>query len=431
MPRSCPKSDRGWHHGRVTDQIVLRNPTAAEFPGFIAPLSIAFNSRMSDAEIENELRTIELDRFIGALDGSAVVGCAGIYTFALTVPGGEVGAAGLTAVGVLPTHRRRGILRQMMTWLFDQARERAEPVAILWASEAAIYQRFGYGPATQQTFFDAARDKIRFLRPIEPAGRMRIVDVDEAAKLFPPIYEALRPSLPGSLTRDEARWRWELLTDHEWHRHGNGEKLLVLLEVDGEARGYAMYRQRSEWDTAGPKGVVTVVEVAGLDPAAEQTLWQWLFSIDLIGTVRGWRGPAPHPLQLMITEPRRLAVTLNDGMWLRIIDLPTALQGRSYNGGGSIVFDVADEFCPSNAGRWQLAVRGNGDVGDAAVTQATHSVDVDLRLDISDLAAVYLGAFRFIDLVRAGRVRECRPGAVARADALVATNLAPSNVTMF
>ncbi len=421
----------------MTDEIVLRTPTTAEFPRFTAPLSIAFNHSMSVAEIENELRTAELDRFVGALDGNSVVGCAAAYTFGLTVPGGEVAAAGLTSVGVLPTHTRRGILRQMMTWLFDQARERREPVAILWASEAAIYQRFGYGQATQQTFFEAPRDKIRFVRPIESPGRMRIVDADEAARRFPPMYDAIRPGLPGALTRTEARWRWEFLADHEWHRHGNGEMVRAMLEVDGEPRGYTLYRQLGEWDRSGPKGVLTVTEVLGLDADAEQAIWQWLFGIDLIGTIRGWRGPVRHPLQLMVTEPRRLSMTLNDGMWLRIIDLPAALLARSYKGPGRLILEVADEFCPSNAGRWQLDVPGGEaapsapSAPNATVAPASPAAEVDLRLDIGALAAVYLGAFTVGDLIRAGRATECRSGAGVRADALFATDQAPATTTMF
>jgi predicted acetyltransferase len=414
----------------VTDQIVLQNPTADEFPRFVAPLSIAFNHRMSDAEIENDLHTVELDRFVGAIEGEAIVGCAGAYSFGLTVPGGQVPVAGLTAVGVLPTHTRRGILRQMMSWIFDQARERREPIAILWASEAAIYQRFGYGPGTQQSFFEAPRDKIRFVQPVESRGRMRIVDIDEANRRFPPLYEGVRRGLPGAITRNEARWRWEFLADHEWHRHGNGEMVRALLEVDGEARGYTTYRQLSDWDRSGPKGVLTVTEVLGLDSAAEQTIWQWLFGIDLIATVRGWRGPVPHPLQLMITEPRRLAMMLNDGTWLRIIDLPAALEARSYEGPGSVTIEVTDAFCPSNAGTWQLEVPDGG-VTRAAVRPAPAGARVDVSLDIGAVAAVYLGAFRFRDLVQAGRARECRPGAIARADALFATSQAPSNTTMF
>jgi predicted acetyltransferase len=421
----------------MPDDIVLRNPTDAEYPRFAAPLSIAFNRRMTDAEIETDRRTTELDRFVGALEGETVVGCGGAYSFRLTVPGGEVGAAGITAVGVLPSHRRRGILRQMMRWWFDQAAERREPVSILWASEAAIYQRFGYGPGTQQTFLDAAKDKIRFLRPVETPGRIRIIEPDEAITLFPPVYDAIRPNVPGTVTRTETMWREGLLADAEWSRYGNGEKVLVVLEGADGPRGYVIYRQRGDWDTSGPKGVITVLEVVALDAVSEQALWQWLFSIDLIATVRCWRGPAPHPLQLMVTEPRRLVTTVNDGTWLRIIDLPAALEARTYARGGTLVMDVTDEFWPPNGGRWELSVPNGGSVADAApvrgarVRRANASAVVDVALDISDIAAVYLGAFRFADLAGAGRVRECRSGGLALADALFATSQRPSNGTMF
>jgi predicted acetyltransferase len=419
---------------RMPDEIVLRNPTADEFRRFVAPLSIAFNRRMTDEEIESDRRTIELDRFVGALDGDTVVGCGGAYSLRLSIPGGEVGAAGITAVGVLPSHRRRGILRQMMTWWFEQAQARGEPVAILWASEAAIYQRFGYGPATLQTFLEAPPDKLRFLRPVETPGRIRIVEPDEALRTFPPIYDAIRREAPGSIERSEGRWRDELLADAGWSRADQGDKVLVVLERDGEASGYAIYRQRPDWDLDGPKGVLTVHEVTALDPVAEQALWQWLFSIDLIRTVKSWRGPTPHPLQLMVSEPRRLAARVNDGMWLRILDLAAALESRAYAISGTLRLDVTDAFWPTNAGRWELSVPGSPGVataGGARVGRIATGTEVDLSLDISDLAAVYLGAFRFADLARAGRVRECRPGGLAVADALFSTARRPGPPTMF
>ena len=415
----------------MTDEFVLRNPTEAEFPRFFAPLSIAFNQEMSEAAVENDRKTIELDRFLGALDGDAVVGCGGAYSFRLTIPGGEVGAAGITAVGVLPSHRRRGILRQMMTWLVEQARALGEPVAILWASEAAIYQRFGYGPGTVQTTIDAARDKIRFARPVDPPGRVRIVDLEEALRTFPPLYEAIRRSTSGAVNRTEARWRYETLADAEWMRYGNGVKVLAVFEVEGVARGYVIYRTRGEWDHQGPKGVLTVIEVCALEPVIEQAIWQWIAGIDLIGTIRCWRGPAPHPLQLMLTEPRRLSATVTDGMWLRILDLPAALEAQAFRQPGELVFDVTDEYCPWNAGRWRLRV-GKGDAADGvSVTAAPVSAAPDLMFDISDIAALYLGAYRVSDLARAGRIRECRPGGLAAAEGLFATPSAPSNVTMF
>jgi predicted acetyltransferase len=415
----------------MTEEIVLRNPSEAEFARFIAPLSIAFNQEMSEAAIENDRRTIELDRFLGALEGDSVVGCGGAYSLTLTVPGGEVGAAGITAIGVLPSHRRRGILRQMMNWLFAQARERGEPVAILWASEAAIYQRFGFGPGTLQTNLDMIKDKIRFTRSVDPPGRIRIVDLDEAVERFPSVYEQVQGATPGTVSRTEARWRYETLADAEWMRYGNGSKVLALHETDGVPDGYVVYRTRGDWDQSGPKGVLTVLEVCAIGPPVEQALWQWIVGIDLIGTIRAWRGPAPHPLQLLVTEPRRLGTTLTDGTWLRIIDLPAALGARSYRGAGRLVFDVTDEYCPSNAGRWRLTVTGDGSAGNAAVAEVSPHVAPDLTFDISDVAAIFLGAFRVSDLARAGRVRECRPGGVAAADDLFASSRAPTNATMF
>ena len=410
----------------MTNGIVLRTPNEQEFARYIAPLSIAFNEEISPAAVEHERHTIELERFIGALDGDNVVGCSGAYSFRLTVPGGEVGAAGVTAVGVLPTHRRRGILRQMMRWLFDQARDRHEAVAILWASEAAIYQRFGFGPGSLSTTFEAPRDKIVFRQPIEMGGQIRLVGIDEAMAPFAQIYERLRPSIPGALNRTEARWRWEVLEDPEWHRHGMGTKHLALLEADGEPRGYVIYRTRADWDTTGPKGVVTIIELYAVDPTAEQALWEWVVGIDLIATVRGWRSPSPNPLQLLVTEPRRLGISTSDGTWVRILDLPDALAARGYRGSGQLVLDVTDEFCPWNAGRWRLQASDG-----AAIIEPAGDVPPDIALDIADVNAVYLGAFRFSDLRRAGRVRECRAGAIAEADVLFATDRNPFTSTMF
>ena len=169
------------------------------------------------------------------------------------------------------------------------------------------------------------------------------------------------------------------------------------------------------------------MELIGLDGVSEQALWQWVFSIDLVGVVNTWRGPMPHPLQLMVTEPRRLASGVADAMWLRIIELPAALEGRSYRGPGSLVFEVTDDFCPWNAGRWQLTVPTEDGIATVTGTRAAP----DLAMDIRDVAAVYLGAFRFAELAGAGRVRECRPGALAAADALFTTPSAPWNSTMF
>lgn len=407
--------------------IRLRQPDPDSLRAWARSIDAAFGEELSDAEFEHERELLELDRLIGAYDGESPVGTGGALTLRMTVPGGAVGAAGITIIGVSPSHRRRGILRQMMRWLFDQARERGEPIAILWATEGAIYQRFGYGIGTLQGSFDIDPRRAQFARPAEPLGRMRLVDREEALRLMPPVYDAVRPRTPGTISRGATKWRGELLDDHEWMRAGNGPKFRAVLEVDGVVRGYTIYRVKNEWDERGPNNTLLALEVLGLDAAAERAIWEWLFGMDLLGHVKGWRGPVPHPLMLQLTEPRRLGLVVREGLWLRLIDMPAALEARSYGATGSVTFELTDEFCPWNAGRWRLAVSGARGVASVAPFDG----DPDLILDTSDLAAAYLGTFAFADLARAGRVGECRPGAVAAADGLFATATAPWCSTMF
>ena len=397
--------------------IRLAQPDPDELIEWIKPANAAFGEGLSPEAFEQGRRLLEPDRLIGAKDGDRWVATAAAYSFRLTVPGGrDVGAPGLTDVGVAPSHRRRGILRQMMTWQHDQAVERGEPVSILWASESAIYQRFGYGIGTLQSSFDMERTRVRFIRPVEPVGRMRIVDRDEALDLIPPVYEAVRHRTPGAVSRNQGRWANDLLFDAEWMQRGTGSKFMAVLEVGDEVRGYVIYRVLNQWDDRGPDNVVSAVEVIGLDAAADRTIWSWVMDLDLAGHVRGWRGPVPHPLQLQLTEPRRMGLTVRDALLLRILDVRAALEGRSYGAPGSLTFDLTDVDRHANDGRWRLEV---ADGGGATLTAAKD--DPDLRLDTSDLATVYLGAFRFADLARSGRLTECRSGAVAAADRLFAT----------
>ena len=408
------------------DTIRLRQPAEDELLAWSKPIAAAFGEIISDEEFEFERVQLEPDRVIGAVAGDSWIGTGAAYSLRLTVPGGEVGAAAITMIGVAPSHTRRGVLRQMMRWLLDQALERGEPVAVLWATESAIYQHFGYGMGTLQASFEIDRARVQFARPAEPLGRVRLLNVDEAVTLLPPIYEARRPSAPGWVSRSETKWRHEMLADPEFMRRSNGPKFIAVLEVDGVPRGYALYRVKNDWDERGPNSTLLVMEVIGVDAAAERAVWEWIFRVDLVSRVKAWRGSPTHPLMLQLTEPRRLGMIVREGVWLRILDVAAALEGRRYAGPSAISFDLTDEFYPSNAGRLRLDAAGDG---SASVTPFTGSPD--LTLDISDLAAVYLGAFSFADLARAGRVGECRPGAVGDADRLFATGVTPWCSTMF
>jgi len=409
------------------DTIQLRQPAddLATLKAFATPIATAFGDTIDDAEFEADRPVWELDRTIGAVDGETWVGGGAAYSFRLTVPGRrEVAAAGITGVGVSPSHRRRGILTRLMRWLLDQAAERGEPVVILHASEGQIYPRFGFGLATLQGTGDIAKTDLRFLQPSEPIGRVRLVDRDAALELIPPIFDAKRLSSPGEVNRTAARWRAGPLADGGFHGRF-GAKYRAVLEVDGVPRGYAIYRLKPEWDERGARHEVTVSDLVGLDAVAERALWEWIADIDLVGPIKLWRTPVPHPLLLQLADPRRLGLIVGDGLWLRLMDLPRALESRAYEGSGALTLEVTDTFVPANTGRWRMEVTQ----GEAVVTRTADAPD--LILDTADLGAVYLGGFAFIDLARAGRVGECRDGAILAADRLFATHVPAWSSTMF
>jgi predicted acetyltransferase len=412
--------------------------TAAE-PGdlrtFLGHLETAFSEDISEEDWGDLEATMPIERVLAMFDGDQPVGSAADVPFAMTVPGGaRLAVAGVTLVGVLPTHRRRGILRRLMLHQLQTIRDRGEPIAVLWASEGAIYQRFGYGSATFATSFEIERTRAAITRPPMASAHVRLLDEAEAARLFPPIYDAVAARTPGMLSRDEGWWRHSVLSDSPARRAEMGRKRLALLEIDGLPVAFAMHRIKSDWDGRGPKNVLTALEVMGLDGAAEIEMWRWLLGVDLVGIIRGVRGPLVHPLMLALAEPRRLGLTIGDGLWLRLVDLAGALEGRQYAAPGSLVMDVVDASCPWNAGRWRLTVDGRPGAAPGATRpgHVTRTEDAaDLRMDAADLGAIYLGGTRISELRAAGRVEELSPGAAALASAVFASDVAPLCTTMF
>lgn len=407
----------------------IRTATPESVRAFLAPAMTAFGEELTDAEFEEWKHLLEPDRLIAAHDGETPIGTAAAYTFSMTVPGGEVAAAGVTVVGVEPGHRRQGVLRSLMRHQLDDVRARGEPLAILWASESVIYQRFGYGLGTLNGSFEIDRGRTAWLRPWEPEGKLRLVDTAAALAAFPAVYEQMRAVTPGALSRSETWWRWGILHDAEHMRRGAGPKFRYLYEVDGVAEGYAIYRSKGDWDDRGPKGQVLVVEAMALTPRAERGVWGFLFAIDLMRTTKAGRVIVPNPLQLTLADPRALGLMVGDGLWVRLVDLPAALAARRYGAADALVLDVSDAFCPWNAGRWRLATAG--EAGAAVATVERTDGPADLVVDVADLGAAYLGTFGLSDLAAAGRVEERTPGALRRADRLFASDRTPWCATMF
>ena len=394
--------------------IEIRPPAEDELRAAMAAAESAFGDEVKDEDWERERKILPASRALAAYDGGRPVGLTAAYAFDLTIPGGQLPCAGVTWVGVLPTHRRQGILRDFMKRQLADIQGWGEPIAALWASEAAIYGRFGYGPAAPGLYAksDSARFALRDDRGAEAS--IRLVDADEAYRLFPPVYERVRPERPGMLTRSETWWKELRLADSKEWRRGASQKFYAVVEVDGTAEGYATYRVKGEWEDGMPKGEVRAIEVFATTPRAAREVWRFLHNVDLTIRVDVHSLDPASPILLAVSDIRALGLKYADALWLRLVDLDAALKARSYRAGESVVLEVTDEICPWNAGRYRV-----GD--DAGRTDNT----ADLALDTADLASAYLGAFDFHRLVHAGRADERREGAAEAATLLFRTDLPP------
>jgi predicted acetyltransferase len=341
-----------------------------------------------------------------AFDAGEIVGGAGAATFELSVPGGSLPCAGVTVVGVYPTHRRRGVMRELMRAQLDDAHARGEPLAALWASEETIYGRFGYGIASWAGEIELRRESGGFARPVERRGTVRFLEPDEAAHLLPPLWDTLRARRPGVFSRTPDWWKTRQLRTPEEEKAK--PRRYAVVEVDGEVRAYAIYKVSPGFEAGVSTSILEVVEAIGVDPQATAELWRFLLDIDLVATVKVRLVPPDHPLFMLLANPRRARYRMGDGLWIRLVDAGAALSGRAYRGEGSVVIELRDEFCPWNSGRWR--------VGDGPAERTDEAAE--LALDVDALGAAYLGAISFAQLRDGLRVEERTPGAVSRADAI-------------
>jgi predicted acetyltransferase len=415
FPHERPEGEKV--RGGGTNMNITVSPCASveEMRDALAPIMHYFGGRMTDEDMERWTRTFDVPRMHAARENGAIVGGAGAFTFELTVPGGTVPAAGITVVGVLPTHRRRGILRSMMRAQLDDVHERGEPVAYLWASEETIYGRFGYGMASFSGEFDVPKSAVAFARPFEARGQARILDEKEAFEPLSQVYDRVRLEYPGMFARTENWWKVRRLADPEHRRQGGGALNRVLLSIDGAPRGYALYRIHQSMEGGISIGHVNVIEAIGETLDATREIWRLLLDVDWIARVKASLLPVDHPLLLLLARPRALKFRVADALWVRLVDVETALAARRIGPGEPVVIEVVDAFCPWNDGRYAV---GRGGV------ERTKAAS-DMALEVNSLGSVYLGGFTFTQLVRAGRVDERREGAAARADSLFPRDRAP------
>ena len=400
-----------------------------EVDGFLRVDEHAFNtSPGSDSDRRVTLDRFEFDRTLAAFDDATPVGVTMCYSFQLSVPGQEVlPAAGVTFVAVMPTHRRRGVLNGMMRRQLADVRDRGEPLAILWASEAVIYGRYGYGRASWQLDFTLRRGEGRLAGTAASAGdglRLRITEPEAALPELAKVYDAVLASRPGMFGRNDAWWR-NMIYDPADQRQGASPLRCLLAEDASGPRGYALYSGVDTWADSLPENVLKVRELMAADPAAGTTLCTDLLSRDLTSEFRLWRRPVDDPLLYHLADPRRTRPQLIDALWVRIVDLPRALAGRRYSCPVDVVIEVRDEILPSNAGRWRLSTAAEAPGGGLAASCVPASSPADLALDVTELGAAYLGGTRLGALAGSGLVAELRPGAVRQLTAALAWDPAP------
>jgi predicted acetyltransferase len=411
---------------RREDDLAVRPITEPEIPDWIRALNTGFlrTPTVSEAEVADRSTYIDPARTLGAFDAGRCVATFRSFPQELTAVGGRaVPADAITNVTVTATHRRRGLLTRMMAKDLAAAKERGDVVATLIAAEYRIYGRYGFGPATTATQWeiDVQRAGLdpRWSAP-EDGGRIDLVDAEDVRKLGPELHERLRRVQPGAVNRADRWWQVNTgaisLTRSSWTE----PFYAVHRAADGEVQGLAAYVCDDTWtDAKQPLDTATVKGLIATTPAAERALWHHICSVDWVTKVKSdWRSP-DDLLPLLLPDPRAATITTQaDWLWVRILDVVRAMEARSYEGEGTLVFEVADGAGLAG-GRYRLEASARG----ASCAPTTESAE--LTLDVRELGVLWLGDEPAVRLAAVGRVREERAGAARVADALLRTSRRP------
>ncbi|WP_328538034.1 GNAT family N-acetyltransferase [Streptomyces sp. NBC_00344] len=403
----------------------IRTVTESEFPGWLRAVHTGFLQPpvASDEEVRSRLPHTDLSRTRGAFDEGRCVATFRSFAQEISVPGGaSLPADAITNVTVTPTHRRRGLLSRMMAADLAAARERGDVLATLIAAEYPIYGRYGFGPAAGicEWTVDVPRTGLDRCRPGPEQGRIDLVDAADVRGLGPGLYARFRGLQPGAVTRDDRWWAgstgFERLPGQTWTE----PFYAVYRSPAGEIDGLLVYTADDTWgDAKQPLNTATVRSLIAVSPAAERALWHYLCSVDWITTVKtGRRGP-DDLLPLFLPDPRAARITQQaDFLWVRLLDVPRALESRTYEATGTLVLDVRDTDGLSS-GRYRLDASPDGAVC------APSSGPADVVLDVRELSALYLGDASAVRLAALERITERTPGAIAVAEALFRTAVRP------
>ena len=394
----------------------LRPVTPDEFESWLRAESRAHSNRL-DHEPEELRPHFDLARSLAVFEGSNIIGGCQAHRLEMSIPGGTSAVAGVANVAVQPTHTRQGVMSRMMRRQMNDIHEWGEPLAALFASESAIYGRFGYGVGTVHESWQIDRHHNAYARKYESPGRIVFMDPEDVAQKLPEVYRRSTAGRPGVFPKPLHKWEEEAASPdaHEpqprVRGRGRGGLFYAAYEENCRIDGYAIYRSS--------RPTIMVTELMATTRKATAALWRFCFDLDLMSNTEAIKRPMDDPLPWMLLDPRRLQRTVRDGVWLRVVDARAALAQRRYADAGRLTLEVRDDLCDWNNGRFEL--EGSSEGSSCRSTDSSP----DLSVAISGLASAYLGTVSFTTLSDAGLADEHTPGALHRADRMFAVHHQP------
>jgi len=405
----------------------IRTIDPTETEAWLACLRSGFLASWSVGPIAQDVQTLwDFQRVWAAVEDDAVVGTTRSWATELTVPGGALlpGSA-VAGVSVLPTHRRRGILRGLLAAESSAARERGEAVAVLWASDARIYGRFGFGAATRTSTWTVDTGASVVPGAARPGALAILPPSAEARDLIRGVFEAHRVRQPGEIRRREFTWddalglRPNVRGEEAWVG-----TLALHRDADGAVDGYVRYHLEERWERRRGVGILHIDELHALTDEAYRDLWRLACTMEFAGSVQAADRPPHERLPWLVDDPRTAQPSdATDGLWLALLDPARALAARTYLTSGRLVLGIAD--AAGSVTTVDLDATPDGARCRGVTTTP------DLTVDARDVAAAYLGGATLRDATVVRGVDEHRPGALALLDRLLRTLDPPWCSTFF
>ena len=392
--------------------VEIRRTEPGDAEAFVEVLSAAFGQRPSAEHVAEDVADVAGIRGWVALAEGRLIGVGGLIDLRLTLPGGRrLPIAGVTEVGVLPTHRRRGVLRRLMAALLDDAREGGAPAAGLMASQAPIYGRFGFGAADRVARVTVATGEVSLREPLADPGRLEVADLTTARAELPDLHERVCAARNGMVSLPAFRLR-RRYRDADREAGGFGAMRFTLhRDAGGSVDGLLAYRTRVDWAWSNPpRGDLRVEELWAVTEAGGSSLWRFCLEHDLMTSVSAQWRPTDEAHQLRLTNPRAWGQTLDDGLWLRPLDPAALLAARRYGREDGLVLEVREPDGSSRRFRLEGGLEG--------ATCVPSTASPDLSLGAAALGSILLGDAAVEMLHRAGQVEESTAGAVTRATAM-------------